>query len=274
MTAHSSDPFRSYILGRLPADEAAALEQRVFEDDAAFDELLDAEYDLLDAYAAGALDHDERLLVESRLLPILGGSAVGTAQALSQVVDGPTRTVVPAPERRASRRPAYVGVAALVVATCGLALLAALWAEKPWFAALAGTPELATMAAAARDAAPRLVPSLPTLPPLPVETAIVLDGRLTRGASVPVVSVPPDADIVRLRLPVSDAADAFRVEIEGAGPAGPRRSAGLRAADGFLDVWLPASRLDPTTSLDIAVYAVRGVHTALVASFTCRIVRE
>ncbi|MBZ5621735.1 MAG: hypothetical protein LAQ69_23855 [Acidobacteriia bacterium] len=51
---------RRYLLGAMPADERAAWEDRYFADDDVFEELVDAENDLIDAYVRGRLSNDER----------------------------------------------------------------------------------------------------------------------------------------------------------------------------------------------------------------------
>ena len=53
-------PLRDYLLGRFSEEEATALEERFFSEEAAFDELVLAEDDLIDDYL------DEQLSVEDR----------------------------------------------------------------------------------------------------------------------------------------------------------------------------------------------------------------
>src|SRR5262245_15493549 len=57
-----------YLLGRLPEQEEAELEDRYLEDDARFEELLAMEADLRDAYARGELPSAGRQAFEERLL--------------------------------------------------------------------------------------------------------------------------------------------------------------------------------------------------------------
>ncbi len=50
-----SDELRAYLLDKLTQEERSLLEERMFADDELFDRMLDAENDLVDAYAAGRL---------------------------------------------------------------------------------------------------------------------------------------------------------------------------------------------------------------------------
>src|SRR5829696_1423355 len=65
----SADPgrWRAYLLGLLPAEDLATLEERYFNDDAAFEELVLAEDDLLDEYLDGQLPEEQRQTFEQRL---------------------------------------------------------------------------------------------------------------------------------------------------------------------------------------------------------------
>jgi hypothetical protein len=58
---------RNYLLGRLSEEEATALEERFFSEEAAFDELLLAEDDLIDDYLDEQLSVDDRRGFEERM---------------------------------------------------------------------------------------------------------------------------------------------------------------------------------------------------------------
>ena len=69
MNAVNQDALRRYLLGAADTASAEEIEQRVFSNDAVFWERLSiAEDELIDDYAAGALDPDERRLFESVFL--------------------------------------------------------------------------------------------------------------------------------------------------------------------------------------------------------------
>lgn len=67
MTPADPGKWRAYLLGLLPAEEAATLEERYFSDDAAFEEAVLAEDDLLDEYLDGDLPEGQRRTFEERL---------------------------------------------------------------------------------------------------------------------------------------------------------------------------------------------------------------
>jgi hypothetical protein len=57
-----------YLLGKLPAAEAALLEQRSFVEDSVFEEIEIAEDELIDAYVCGSLSSEDRQSFETKLL--------------------------------------------------------------------------------------------------------------------------------------------------------------------------------------------------------------
>lgn len=58
------DPWWPFLLGELPADERERVEARLIEDADLFEEVVAAEHDLLDAYAANRLPRSQRERVE------------------------------------------------------------------------------------------------------------------------------------------------------------------------------------------------------------------
>ncbi len=50
-SSSNSNEFRDFLLDRLPPEQAEAIEERMFQDEAYFSELQDAEDDLIEEYA-------------------------------------------------------------------------------------------------------------------------------------------------------------------------------------------------------------------------------
>ena len=68
MSIPDSSAFRALLLHRLDEAEAQALEERLMQEDGFLEALQDAEHDLLDDYAGGRLNDEERASVERHLL--------------------------------------------------------------------------------------------------------------------------------------------------------------------------------------------------------------
>ena len=67
MNFQEANGIRQYLLGELPESERPALEERFFADDEFFDQLLDAENDLLDAYVRGELSRGQQERMAAKL---------------------------------------------------------------------------------------------------------------------------------------------------------------------------------------------------------------
>lgn len=80
-----SDQNKRYLLGSMPAEERAAWEDQYFANDDAFEELVEAEKDLIDSYVRGRLLNGERQQFEERYRSSPGCLArVKFAQALHE----------------------------------------------------------------------------------------------------------------------------------------------------------------------------------------------
>jgi hypothetical protein len=172
------DPRRAYLLGLLPDDEAARLEEEYFADAPAFEAMLAAEDELVDDYVAGALSETDRRAFEQRTSerPELA-RRLGARQAL----DGAFR-LRGARDRRARRR------------------------VLPLVAAFAAAALVVVMARAPRRPPSVLVTSAtPTLSPSAAPSAVstvvlLLGGPGVRGqASVSTARLPPGTTVLRLR---------------------------------------------------------------------------
>jgi hypothetical protein len=80
---------RSYLLGEMTADERAAFQERIFEDDELFARLCEAEDDLTDALASGELSAGEARNMRAYLEASSQQDRLTFAQALSRVKPRP-----------------------------------------------------------------------------------------------------------------------------------------------------------------------------------------
>lgn len=187
---------RRYLLGDLPEDEAAALEELYFASQDALDQMRGAEEDLLDEYVAGSLPPAERRRFEARLLGSpLQRKRLAAARALRlagrAVAGGPVRW-----------RPA----ARLVGTLAAAALVAVGWQRlrpKP-----AEPPVVSPRASLSPGAGPpATAASLPPAAPEPpgagatAEFAVALAPVLTRSGGGPgAIHIPAHTTQVRLEL--------------------------------------------------------------------------
>jgi len=137
MTIPDTDILRRWLLHQLSPMQTEALEARLFDDDATQDgsftaALREAEHDLVDDYASGRLDADERAAVERHLLRSAADrSRLAFARALAknalaaahpaQRASGRRHAVATPQTRRIRRRRVVVGAA--LAASFALALL-------------------------------------------------------------------------------------------------------------------------------------------------------
>ena len=63
----SSNELRDFLLNRLPPEQAEAIEERMFQDEAYFSDLQDAEDELIEEYAMDAMDPSEAELFKARV---------------------------------------------------------------------------------------------------------------------------------------------------------------------------------------------------------------
>jgi hypothetical protein len=81
------DVLERYLLGEVTDDERAEIEQGYFADDGLFDQLVDAENDLVDSYVQGTLPPAERKRFEQRFLASSSGiGRVEFARALQRKI--------------------------------------------------------------------------------------------------------------------------------------------------------------------------------------------
>jgi hypothetical protein len=176
---------RSYLLGEMSAEERAAFQQRIFEDDEVFQRVLAAEDDLTDSLARGELPPAEAARVRLFLDESSQRSRVPIARALARL------------EKRQSAGPIWRR--ALPLAACLVLALAALW-----------------LALRNRELNTRLAEA-PPAPQVATDTfAVAIPAGTVRGSSSrPAIAIPQGARIVELRLEVRapGAHAGYRVEI-------------------------------------------------------------
>lgn len=264
---------RDYLLGDASDGDRRAIEQRFFEDDAFFDEILEAQDDLIDDYARGALPARFQAAVEERLLADAEGQRrVTVARALH------ARAAAPLPAAAATppiSRPAPAHrwmLAAAALAVAGIAATA-------WFAVDNARlrREIAQREQAAAPPAPEV--DVRTPPASPRAESVVAELRLVprvlRSQTAPVAArIAAGASIVRVDLPLEerdDGAVAVALERAGAGRVWFQAEV-VERRDGARVIWLPASLLEPG---DYEVLVWRGVESpaTLLATYNVRISR-
>jgi hypothetical protein len=261
---------REYLLGYLSDEKRADLESRYFEDDEMYDRLLDAQFDLIDAYAAGGLTPDERRRVEGRLLAGPGGLR---QLLLARAIQRRARIERP-PLAAGWPGTSWAGRQMAAIAILSLGTLSALgWLgieNQRLRRALDDRPSAAGPASQA--------PSTP--PPKPGDAGVMvaeitLTARVLRSdTGIPVAVVAPGARVARVSLATDDTASTFAAAVEKAGvgrvwtqtPVIPRDGGGV-------ELWLPADLLS-AGDYEILLWKERERADTLVAAYNVRIVRR
>jgi hypothetical protein len=220
------DEMRAYLLGSLSADRQASLEEAIFDDDEAYDAVLDEWYDLLDDYARGTLPASERELVERRLLGDRVQNALRVADLLARRRSPALAGEVAAPLPPRKRDWRLLATAAVAVLAIGTAVRVALDNDRL-------RNELSRAAAPvvpAADAGDRVA-------------RIELTPRTTRSDAPQEVSIPPSATVIEMVVPVDETAAEYRATLEGRDGVLWTERRLSRAPDGALHVWLRAAQL-------------------------------
>lgn len=247
---------RSYLLGTMPEEARLQLEEEFFESHEVYGGLQDSINDLLDEYARGDLDEDERRLIEVRLLESPRNRVrLKLARALAE---REKRERVQLPQeivRRPRLRPA------LIVRIAGIAacLCAAIW-----FGAdnLRVRRELVASRKSAMVAVNR-----------PDVVSLTLHPQLVRGReSTMSIAAPDRKALLRVELATDEIFPSYSIEIE-AGNRGRiwTRSALPRETNGTVAVWLPGEVVTPG-AYEFLLYGERGGGRELLGSYLCRIV--
>lgn len=211
MTTNKNGPLTDYLLGRLSDNEIQEVEDRIFADEAFFDEVETAEDEVIESYLNGELTREQKAGFEQNFLASnRRRKRVEIAMALRKrfgVEVASSRAVASIPRRSArfwdairlafSPRPLLAGAAALIAALVGwLAYRTPI--PKPAITSARVSPP---QAKAVNPDAP--VPALPpvTEPPRAASIpAFVLLPSLTRGSAGREFSVPAGVAEIQLRL--------------------------------------------------------------------------
>ena len=244
-----------YLLGRASDEERAAVEERLFTDDAYEEELHATADEVMYDYLAGRLAGPERLFFEERFL------AVPRHRERLAFLDG-LRAALPRPSRTPSVR--WLGPA--VAAGTAAALVGGFWLSSR----TAVAPGQVAHVAPAPTVTPATPPARPTLAPAPVAAAT--PAPRSRPADKP--RQPAAAAVLAVRLPKTPAAAAIaltagtervRMEIDVAAEP-PSFDAVLRDKDG-VEVWRVAGLAPPAGEplvLDVPARVLRSQQYALL----------
>ncbi len=275
---------RSYLLGKLPEEEADVLEKRLLAEDDLFELSEAVEADLLAEHAQGVLDPEEREGVQQRLASSpQGRERLALARSLSRVASEDSKAaILPFVQHGApSRRPVprWAALAAGVVAAAGLTWLAL---EQPQTRQQTHERQAPLIAAVPR-AHEVTKPPAPAVTPAPEPVKAVFQLALTslRGAeSREKLRVPAGTGTVELQISVEGMEDleSFHLTVrnrqaetvwEGTGLK-PKDLKGVRA----LVVDLPAERL-PAGKYEIQAQGLaRGGEPEDLSPLEVEVVRE
>jgi hypothetical protein len=250
---------RAFLLGEMPADEGARLEARIFEDESAYDALLEARYDLVDDYVRNELSPVERRQVERRVLGTIEPEAMTLAEALARHRSSAgSAPAGPAASPDRAERPDWRVWAAAAAAVVAMATAGSLLVENRRLTA--------DLDAARQTPAPAPPASSPSI------ASLRLSAQTTRSAEVAAATIPPDAQIVDVALSVDEALPSYQVAIEGRqGRVWFQRLAG-RGTDGAVHVWVPAAVL-PDDLVEFLVYGGPADTAPLLGAYPVRIQR-
>lgn len=217
---------RAYLLGRLSEAERQEIESRIFEDDDFDSRMQEAETDLLDDWASGRLSPSDAEAVRRRFPQ--------QERSLATLLARRAQPVAPEPKRAVR---VWLAVAALLCIAIATSYLLRRPVQTP-------RPE--------------------PLVQVPIETnlqILALHTPSTRGASVPLFRLSPQAATVRITAPATGGLARYELVLESA--AAPFRAQAF-PSQGILSLDLPASRF-PAGNCDLLVYGPDGVLLAVYA---------
>ncbi len=273
---------RSYLLGKLPEDEADALEGRLLAEDDLFELSEAIEADLLAEHAQGGLDPEEREHVRHRLASSpQGRERLALARSLSHVAGrDPKLAVLPFARRAAAPRRLVLRWAALAAGLFAAAGLAWLALERPQDHPKPHERPASVIAAVPRaQEAPK--PTAVAPPPEPVKAVFQLALTSLRGAeSAEKLRVPAGAGTVELQISVEGMEDleSFDLAVKNRKAETVWNGTGLKPKDlkgvRALVVDLPAERL-PAGKYEIQAQGLaRGGEPEDLSPLEVEVVRE
>ena len=264
-----------YLLGTLPEDEQARLEEEYFRHDRAFEHVLAVEDELLHDYAQGGLDADERRRLEERLLRTPEGQArLARARALLAEFKADIA------RQRSGPRARPVPMAWLVAAAVLLAVVAGWLAFGRDRARVdqAGALPPSTAPGVGRTPSPSSGAVVPSTGGASAARVVVLAlaPGLTRADVPPQrVTIPSGASTLRLELglPEESARATYRAMLSSAEGAEVWAGAATRAGAGRLAVEIPAERV-AEGDYELVLTGAGKSGSAEVASYTFGVLRE
>ena len=251
---NQQDLLLQYLLGELSPEKESAFQERFLSDEEFAQDLQEARYELLDAYAAKTLDPGQVDRVEKALLASpeqRAGLKFAVAMRARE-----QRKIIPAPQSSFLRSWQF----SLAAAACVLLLLAAGLVYRNKLTVLQPIAEIEngqpTAAPANAPANPAPSPSTP-LPPTnqnPEEVyAVILSPELVRGVeSDRTIAIPAQARILDLQIVIEGKESKYYVvELSSSNHAfvkqfdkvSPAQTGDTR----YLDVRVPAGALNPGT---------------------------
>lgn len=269
------------------------MERQYFSDDDSFQELLEAEDDLIDSYVRGELPDDERAMFEKRVaaLPRLR-QRVDAARGLEALADGPH--IVSRHAGRAIAPSAYfAAAAALLLVVLGVLAGAGWWRQRVLLdAMIQRQAQLEQELRVTRERLERDRSALQALraanPPtkaamesptpkaagtIEVPPALFVLTALTRGSGSNDFERSLTAQRIILRAPLDDASQSsYRVTVQRVSGGKVWSSPDVRPADGgkarYLHIEVPASALPPD---DYFLMIANPASSQVVQEFSFRI---
>lgn len=243
----NSNEFRDFLLDRLPPEQAEAIEERMFQDEAYFSDLQDAEDELIEQFVVDALEPAEEKAFAARVErdPVLRERVAMRRVLIRTLQSVPLETVAPSvvPQSRRRGRSWFLvpGFATAIVILFFIAYTAEHRSGSP-------TPEIGTSARSAPaqgDNRPNAVSQ--------AAAVLFLPAHVARGAAQkPSVLHIGSASLVRLELESPDGNASMRWDVRiTSGGASVYRAEGLASQQAgvvsYVVAQVPSAQLPPKT---------------------------
>jgi hypothetical protein len=269
--------FVRYLLGEVSDEERTALEQKYFADDELFEQIVEAQNELVDAYLSGSLTPSQRKRFEERFLTTGSGSdSVKFAGAL--------RRLVASREAQPVRRRARFDIRTLAIAaSAAFILFAAAWVivsssqrREP-----SGTGARETVVRQDRSTAPIPVEAQKQPPPSPVREAPLVTLLLTPGSTrdsdvAPPLELRAAPQFVRLELLLEENRyDSYRAELQDVEGRRLWQEASLQpeaARTGRMIVMRVPARLLPPGDYIVLLHGIRKGTAQEISNYTFTVV--
>lgn len=250
----TNNDLRRYLLGDADEDHGAEVEREYFADEEAFDRLVEAEHDLVDAYVEGSLSAADRTRFEQHFLSTTARrEQLDFARALRQRIGGASRRVTVRPT-------AFYRLAAAVL--FALVGLGAAWL----FLSTRQTevrPQVASRPVHARPATPPAAAVAET-----VMTILLSPVGTRESDSARSVVIPAGTDSVQLQLPLdANRYRTYATELQDVEGRVLWSGEPLEASRGMVSPKLPAKIVAPGDYV-VVLFGVRDGRRTEVANYT------